>query len=186
MVRTISRRKRILILCEGNSERGYAVLLQRLADANGRSVHIEPLVIKAGNPLDLMNRAMAEIERIQNRNRSRLGHKYLMLDTDLLDNGQEHHQIMNRHAGNAGIKLVRQKVCFEAFLLRHFEGHRSDDPATSIDALERLRKVWPDYRKGASAMELAKRIGLADVRRAAECRLNADIVSLIDVIGLKS
>ncbi len=180
---TIPRRKLILVLCEGKSERGYAALLQRLADAKKVAVHIDSSVIKSGDPSVLVDRAIAEIELRKRRNGSIPEKRFLMLDTDLLGDEWKRQRI-NQRAKKEGIKLVRQQLCFEAFLLRHFEGHEDDDPATSAEALKRLQKVWPNYHKGASAADLAKMIGLEGVQRAAKCRLNKDIIGLLDAIGL--
>ena len=60
----VPRRKRFFIGCEGESEQGYAALLQRFADEVALIVHIVAKVMtKAGDPLAMAQRAVAEIKR---------------------------------------------------------------------------------------------------------------------------
>lgn len=181
----IARRKRVFIACEGESEQGYAALLQRLADDAGLFVHIDARVIpRAGDPLALAERAAATLARISNGPKPSFVEKFLQLDIDLIGQNPDRDARMTQVAGYAGLTLIRQKICFEAFLLRHFPGHEDDRPATSVDALNRVRGVWPEYKKGSPAQELAKRLNIDDVRRAARNRLNADFLVLLTVLGL--
>lgn len=55
----------------------------------------------------------------------------------------------------------------EALLLRHFPETEHLRPATSDLALEALRSIWPDYRKGMAATELRDRLDAVAVARAA-------------------
>ena len=67
----IPRRKRFFVGCEGESEQGYAALLQGFANETGLAIHIDAKVMpKAGDPLALVERAaaaMAQGERGVNR-----------------------------------------------------------------------------------------------------------------------
>ena len=55
----VPRRKRIFVGCEGESEQGYAALLQRFAEERGAAVHADAKVVpRAGNPLTLVSRAI--------------------------------------------------------------------------------------------------------------------------------
>ena len=183
--RRIRRRRRIFVGCEGVSERGYIVLLQQFADREGCAVHIEAKILTgAGDPLALAQRASAEISIGEQQPKQRYATRFLMFDTDRVgqnpDRDKEFRRLVNRNR----LIPVRQQVCFESLLLRHFDGHSNDRPATSSDSLRQLRKVWPEYRKGMLAADLAKQIGLGDVERAAKSERNRDLRELLAAIGL--
>ena len=183
--RRIRRRRRIFVGCEGSSERGYIVLLQRFANREGCAVHIEARNLSgAGDPLALAQRASAEISVGEQQPNRKCTSRFLMFDTDRVgqnpDRDDEFRRIVNRNR----LILIRQQVCFESLLLRHFDGHSNDRPATSSDAFRQLKKVWPEYRKGMLAADLAKQIDLGDVERAAKSAWNRDLRELLAAIGL--
>ena len=183
--REISRRKRFFVGCEGQSEQGYAKLIQRFADKEGLFVHIDAkLLAKAGDPLAMTKRAVAEIALAEQLPHPVYSHRFLLFDTDRLKQSPERDREMKKLASQNKLTLVRQDKCFESVLLRHFQGHETAHPMTSADALSRLEKIWPDYRKGVSAIELGKQIGLSDIRRAAKSSLNSDLATLLGVLGL--
>ncbi len=107
-----------------------------------------------------------------------------MFDTDRLGQKLDRDRELKKLANDNDLDLVRQDLCFESVLLRHFTGHENDSPATSSDALRRLQKKWPNYRKGMAAMELSKCIDQASVQRAARLPLNSDFRKLMVAIGL--
>jgi len=130
----IPRRTPILVFCEGRSEQGYAALLQRYADTDGKDVHIKASVIPSGDPLKRGKEAIAQIERMRTQGDSLPEHRFAMYDADVLVKDPDKRKSVDRDAARAGIQLIRQNVCFEPFLLRHFIGHENDDPATFVDA----------------------------------------------------
>lgn len=181
--RGIPRHKTFFVACEGESEDGYARLLQRFADGAGLRIQILAETIKktGGEPMRLIANARAIIEC--HRKRSSLVGRFLLLDADQVGS-PGHKRAAQNAAAAAELTLIWQDKCFEAMLLRHFNGYENDSPPTSKEALGRLRKVWPEYSKGMSAMDLHKRITLADVRRAAAGPLNADLAKLLRALGL--
>lgn len=151
----VKRRKRFFVGCEGESEQGYARLIQRFAEEE-LSVHIDAkLLNRAGDPLALTKRAVAEIAHAEQLPGSKYSHRFLLFDTDRLGLSQERGKRLAKLVLENNLVLVRQGICFEAVLPRHFEGHETAHPMTSADALRQLKKIWPDYQKGASAIELA-------------------------------
>jgi len=110
--------------------------------------------------------------------------RFLQLDTDLIGRNPARDQKMFNLAAGRGLTLIRQDICFESFLLRHFEGHEADRPADSEDALDRLRVIWPTYRKGVPAQELAQHVKLEDAQKAALNPLNPDFAVLFRTLGL--
>ena len=97
----------------------------------------------------------------------------VLLDADRLNQTCSRDAQMYALAQRAHVRLIWQEPCHEAFLLRHLEHCQALRPPTSIAAMEALRQRWPDYVKNTPAMQLAKRIGLQEIARAAsvECSL---------------
>ena len=183
----IRRRKRFFIGCEGESEQGYAALLQRLADDAGLHVHITATVMtRTGDPLAIAQKAVATIKREERGSKPAFVSRFLQFDTDVIGQNPDRDAEMTKIADAAGLVLIRQDRCFESFLLRHFPGHENDHPATSVEALRRLHDVWPEYHKGTAAQDLAKWIQLEDVQRAAQNRLNSDFAILLAAFGLNA
>ena len=181
----ILRRKRFFIGCEGDSEQGYAALLQMFANDAELSVHIVAKVMtKAGDPLAMAQRAIATIEQDERGPKPSFVDRFLLFDTDLLGQNRDRDEKMKHVVRDAGLTLIRQNVCFESFLLRHFIGHENDRPATTAEAQIRLRGVWPEYNKGTPGQDLAKQIDLRDVQRASKNHLNSDLAILLSAIGL--
>ena len=162
----IPRRKRFFVGCEGKSEQGYAMLLQRFADDQGLAVHIESKDLRrAGDPLALVEKAVAEIALGERKPKSEYKSRFLIFDTDRLGQCPARDLEMRRLAAKSRLTLVRQDLCFESVLLRHFTGHLDDNPATSNEAFHRLTKVLAGYQKSMSAIDLAKNILITIVRK---------------------
>ena len=183
----IPRRKRFFIGCEGESEQGYAALLQKFTDELGLAVHIVAKVMpRAGDPLAMAERAVATIAQEARGSKPAFVKRFLQFDTDIIGKNPVRDAKMATVTATNGLTLIRQDICFESFLLRHFDGHEADRPATSAEALGRVRGTWPDYRKGASAQELARFIRLEDAQRASSNPLNSDFAFLFETLGLNN
>ncbi len=181
----IARRRRFFVGCEGESEQGYAALLQRFANETRLAIHIDARALSnAGDPQSLVERAVAAIVQGERGARPPYVRRFLMFDTDQIGQNPNRDSRMLQIAQQNNLTLVRQDCCFEAFLLRHLQGYENDRPPDARVALNRLRGVWPQYRKGTPAQELAKRITLNDVQRAAANPLNADFAPFLDALGL--
>ena len=89
---------------------------------------------------------------------------------------------VNRAADDAGIRIIWQSPCHEAFLLRHFQGHERDAPITSSLALLALLRVWPGYKKAMSSLHLAKQIKVDNLRLSAS--VQPDFLELLKHIKL--
>jgi hypothetical protein len=179
--RIIERRARIFLGCEGESEQGYGVLLQRLSDAEGLKIHI---VVKnlqpAGEPLALAEKAALHFDK-ETRKAPLIG-KAILLDADRLveppDRGQRACELLQR----AGFITVWQRPDHEGLLLRHFAGHDHDDPARGR-SMAALQAVWPAYHKNMAAADLQRQLSLEHVKRAAG--VTQELMTLLRMIGLR-
>ncbi len=179
----IRQRKPIFIGCEGESERSYIALLGRFAEQEGLAVHLDSVLLKpgAGDPCGLIAlaaRKLAEKTRI----RGVQYHAHLVvLDRDLFGQVPDRDARCLQIAAGAGLRLIWQSPCHEALLLRHLEKCHSLRPPTTTLAEAKLLQRWPTYEKGMAAGQLAERLDLAAVRRAAA--VEPDLASLLHIIG---
>lgn len=181
----VKRRRRLFVGCEGESEQGYAALLQRFADDRAVAVHAEAKVIsRAGDPLAIVERAIQLAAQGERGAKPTYSARFIMLDTDLIGQNPNRDAQISALVAKHKFSLLNQNCCFEAFLLRHISGHDNDQPPTAQIAFTRLQAVWPQYRKGLPAQDLCRRIALEDVQRAANSPLNADFHSFLDALGL--
>jgi hypothetical protein len=167
--RVVPRRRRVFLGCEGDSERGYGTFLGQLLQIAGHHVHIHtvPLQPGGGDPMTLVEKA----RRLIVDNEAKHGSyeiRAVLLDADRLGQDQDRDARTTRIAGAARLRLIWQRPCHEALLLRHLDGCRDRQPLTSYLAIEELERRWPGYEKGLSAMRLAARIGAREVRQALE------------------
>ena len=183
--RKIPRRKRFFVGCEGESEQGYAALLQGFADDANLPVHLDSKVMsKAGDPLVLVESAVAAIALGERGAKPPYVGRFLLFDTDVLGQNPRRDERMLQVAQRNNLDLVRQDCCFEAFLLRHFDGHENDRPPSAAVALDRLTGAWPQYTKGTPAQELAIRLTIEDVQKAAANPLNDGFSPFLRALGI--
>jgi hypothetical protein len=156
-------RRPVFLGCEGKSEHSYGTLLGRLArETAGVDVYIEVKLLQpgAGSPLQLVRRAVQIYRQIEKR-RERFAIKAILLD----HGGPQIDQQAIVCAVNGGIDyLIWQDPDHEALLLRHLPGCQTLRPP--VGSMHILQHHWPEYQKGLSALQLANRIGLAEVLAA--------------------
>lgn len=179
--RTIERRARIFLGCEGESEQGYGAFLQRLADAKGLKVHVVAVNLQpAGDPMKLAQKAVMALDREVKRG-GPFAAQAVMFDTDLLadlrDKGREVKDILARK----GFITIWQRPDHEGFLLRHFDGHQRDDPPRGV-SMDALKTLWSGYHKNMSAAELQAKLGLEHVLRASG--VEPELNTLLKGLGL--
>lgn len=178
--RIIERRARIFLGCEGESEQGYGVLLQRFTASESLKIQIVIRNLQpAGDPLALAEKAVLIFDK-ENRKASLIG-KAILLDADRLaeppDRGRRASELLRRE----GFIAIWQKPDHEGLLLRHFDGHDHDDPARGR-SMAALQAVWPGYRKNMAAADLQRQLTLEHVTRAAG--VTPELMTLLRMIGL--
>jgi hypothetical protein len=168
--RTIPPRIPIFFGCEGESERGYGALLNRLIrDSTDLHLHIHTELLQpgAGDPLALLQRAIQKIDDLQ-RKRTAFAYKAVLLDKGRHDKNQEARRI----AAKGGIILIWQRPDHEGFLLRHLDGCQQHRPPAGA-SFKALRQHWPDYAKPQTQMQLAQRITLPHLKQV--CSVEPDL-----------
>jgi hypothetical protein len=179
--RRIPKRPRFYVGCEGQSEVSYIGLLRTLCETQNIRVTIEPDDLSSGDPL---SRVQEAIRRIKHKevDRESFRTRFLLLDGDQAEDNKQKAEQAIRLAEQHGIGLIWQQPCHEGFLLRHFAGHENDQPATAVLANIALKKVWPEYVKPMDKRDLARRLALAEIARAAKG--NAPLANFLRELGL--
>lgn len=180
---TITPRTPIFLGCEGESEQAYGQLLNDLLQAAGRPVHLEVVNLSpgAGDPVARLRRASLEIARRRQR-RSGFVRRAILMDSDQVENEPNRRQQAEQLAVELDIRIIWQEPCHEALLLRHLDGHGQDRPPTTPASAAALQAAWPQYRKPMTKILLARRIGPAELRRAAA--VEPGLAQFLQAIGL--
>ena len=162
----ILQRRRFFVACEGESEVGYAALLQQLAKDSGLSVHLDIRRCHGGDPLAIIETAVSEL-KLRSRQRGAFMGQAIFLDTDRRDDVPDRTARADRLIRQHCFRAIWSQPAFEILLLKHLDGCEQLQPATSALALQQLRDRWQGYRKGMTANDLRARLDRAAVERAA-------------------
>lgn len=180
----IPQRIPFFIGCEGESEQSYVRLIANLAAAEDIHIHLEAVLLRpgGGDPCaltELAERKYAE----KKRSRGAFRAQFILLDDDRVGQNPARDQRARTIANQAELRFIWQSSCHEALLLRHLDGCATLRPVTTSLAEAALRQRWPDYEKGMSAVDLAKRIDAAAVRRAAD--VEPELAAFLEAIGFE-
>jgi hypothetical protein len=120
----IPQRRRIFLGCEGESERGYGALIGRLLESQRRDVHLHVVLLKpgGGDPLALMEQARKRILEGERKSESPYVHRAVLIDGDRLGQAPLRDGQIAPIAQAARIRVIWQRPCHEALLLRHLDG----------------------------------------------------------------
>jgi hypothetical protein len=177
----IPQRKPIFIGCEGESEQGYAGFLQDLIHEADLHIHLNIELLKAGDPLSRVELSVKKLAQLR-RTRGNFPDRFVFLDTDQLALSVNRANRARQLAAENDIRIIWQEPCFEAALLRHFEGRTTHRPPTSQVTQIAVQQVWPGYQKPMNRAELARKIDRQAVTRAAG--VENDLMALLRCIGL--
>ncbi|PSS64480.1 hypothetical protein C6558_13425 [Ensifer sp. NM-2] len=179
----IMLRRPIYIGCEGASEVGYASLLQDLIREANLAVHlqIDEFGPGTGDPLSRIQMAVLRLKRLE-KTRTAFDERFALLDSDQAEQDPERARLARKLAADHDIVIVWQRPCFEAVILRHLMGKTANRPPDSAAAIRALEKEWPEYRKPMSRADLARRLDLDGVLRAAS--VEAELRDLLRSVGL--
>jgi hypothetical protein len=179
---SVPPRLRIFFGCEGESERGYAAFLGEILQSNGCHVHLDAVLLTGGDPLALVELARRRI--IENeRNRGRYAIRAVLLDADRLGQTPARDARIEPIVAAANLRLIWQRPCHEALLLRHLDGCRDRKPANAALAEQELTRHWPDYEKGMSARRLAVRLSARELRQALD--VERDLAAFLTDLGFR-
>jgi hypothetical protein len=179
----IQQRTRIYLGCEGPSEQSYGKRLGEIAEAAGLHLYFDNDVLQpgGGDPLALVELAIRRI-KVKEAKRTSFAHRAILLDRDKWGIKPERDTQIEPLARRNRLHLIWQEPCHEGFLLRHLERHEAARPITSDLASQALKRIWAEYHKPMAAMQLASKIDLEAVRRAAS--VDAALAAFLDQFRL--
>jgi hypothetical protein len=179
----VPRRLRIFFGCEGESERSYGAFLGQELQISGCHVHLDAVLLKtAGDPLALVELARRRVVENERR-RGRYAFRAVLLDADRIGQTPVRDARIEPIATAARLRLIWQRPCHEALLLRHLDGCRNRQPPTSALAEQELKRHWPEYEKGQSAVRLRARLGARELRQVLE--VEHDLASFLSDLGFR-
>ena len=174
------KRRRILIAGEGQSEGSLVAWLQKLCDQEERRVHIEFKDSGGGDSLEVVRLAI-RARRKYAHTRRRCNECLALLDSDRLTEDTKRQRDAIAHAKQNSVHAILIQPNLEGLLIRLHKGQESRQvPAEAVT--RELNKLWAEYRKPATAMELATRFVLNDLIRTA--RHDDAIQELLQLIGV--
>lgn len=179
----IAQRRPVYIGCEGASEASYARFLEDLVRKAGLPVHlvVDELAPGAGDPLARVEMAINRLTHLR-RTRTSPADRFLLLDHDQVALDRNRAQKAQRLAADKKIIIIWQDPCFEAVLLRHLDGRTGHRPPDTLSTERALVRDWPEYKKPMTRTDLAKRLNLQAVLRAAS--VEPGLETLLRCIGL--
>lgn len=179
----IPQRRPVYIGCEGASEVSYAGFLQDLLRVAELPVHlvVAELGSGAGDPLARIEMAVRRLARLR-LTRTAPAERFVLLDFDQAERNPQRADQAQRVAADNDVVIVWQRPCFEAVLLRHLQGLAGHRPIDTPRAQWALVREWPEYEKPMTRADLARRLDLAAVLRAAA--VEPDLAALLTCLGL--
>lgn len=177
----VPQRQRVFIGCEGESERCYVALLQKLLGDMAR-FQLVPEVLNGGDPLALVEAAQKMLRRERGFARDPFVGKFLILDSDLQGRSPDRDRACLSFADDLGITLIWQRPCHEALLLRHLAGFEQRLPPTTRESEDQLRAHWPQYVKNFGRDRLGERIDVDALIRVRS--FEPELTELLVLIGL--
>lgn len=180
---SIPLRRPVFVGCEGESESGYAGLLQDLIREANVPVHllIADLGIGAGDPFSRVEMAVRKLEQLR-RTRTAPAERFILLDSDQTESDRNRTAAARNLAAQYDVQIVWQRPCFEAVILRHLPRCATRRPPNSPEAERALRREWADYEKPMARADLAKKIGLTSILQAAD--VEPELNAMLRCIGL--
>lgn len=130
-------RARIFVGCEGESENGYSAYLANLARDRQLPIAVDLYVIKEGDPLSRVKRAIERI-RQQEEKRGPYQAKYALLDADQRDREPAKAEQATALALQGGMTIIWQEPDHEGLLLSHFARKEKHRPATNTESMRAL------------------------------------------------
>lgn len=176
----IEPRRVVFVGCEGKSEQAFARFLECCCDEEGLHLHLHVRSMDGGDSLSVVEAAGRYLAK--RRWTRDVDARLVLLDRDRMEDDRRAGRDAERAARNHGLEVIVQAPNLEGVLLRLHSGQERRTVAAR-EALAKLRKIWPEYRKPPSADSLIKRFALSDLWRAA--RHDDQLRRLLDVLGLR-
>ena len=176
---TVKPRRPVFLGVEGKSEQAFVRFLQHLCDKHGRNLSLICAKGTGGDTVTIVREAHRSL--MKRRGRIQYRQRLVLLDRDRVDADRKVGLDAEAIASELGFEIIYQDPNLEGLLTRLHVGFEQKSVARGTEG-ERLRKLWPEYRKPPTARQLIRQFGLDDLRRAAQ--YDKGLRRLLDVIDL--
>jgi hypothetical protein len=167
---TIRPNKRILILCEGETEYFYAKALQStLPRDKQRGLSIDTFINKPNDPKSLAQEAKKRVISAR-RERNAYSEVWVFFDNDNWPQLNDAFEIIRKEQ----FRYAYCSICFEHWFILHFE-FCGRTFANGDQAITYLKRLWPEYHKTKlKHFEILKESLPEAMQRAKTIRKNSD------------
>ena len=174
------KRKPIFCAVEGEGEQSFIKFLQIFSDETGLHVQLDCKPLGGGGYSSMLNTAVHSRNR---KGRHNVKDAILLVDADRAERDDNWTiEKLRSEASKAKFTLCLQQPNLEGLLLRLVSNADLRPPAAN--ALQQLRKNWPDYQKPVDAQTLKSKIKMDDLLRVA--KVDSDLRKLLSIVGLTS
>lgn len=176
----VERRRVILIIVEGKSDRAFVQFLSRVCEDEGLHLHLDVKPATGGDSRKVVDYARRRLKR--HPDPRSISRRYVLLDSDRIEQDERAGRDALTLAAKWNLEVALISPNLEGLLVRLHRGHESRVIAAN-DAAGELQRLWPEYGKGwLTADRLKRRFGLSDLRRAA--RHDLELQKLLGGLGL--
>ena len=175
----VERRRPIFIAVEGQSDRAFIRFLGMCCEEKGLHLHPDVRPADGGDSVKVVQFAVNRLSKLPER--SSYSERLVLLDQDRIERDIKAGRDAQAMAARHNLEIILQSPNLEGLLLRMHKGHEQRN-VRGQDALNELRKVWPEYNKSLPAERYAQRFKVADLLRAA--RHDGHLQRLLHIFGL--
>ena len=174
--RPIERRRVVFIGVEGLSDLAFARFLGKCCERKGLRLHVDVKAANGGDSVAVVEAAVRNASR-----HSKHSQKLVLLDQDRIERDRRAGRDAQAIAAASRLEIVLQKPNLEGLLLR-LHPDRERRQVLPQQAMNELKRVWPEYDKPPTAVQLDQRFDLNAVLRAAGH--DEHLRRLLEVLGL--
>ena len=170
-------RQDIFIGVEGVSDRAFVTFLQNCCDEKGLHLHLNVGLGYGGDSVVVVEEAARYLNR--HPGRRDISDRLVLLDSDRIRQDKQAGRDAQSVASKENLELIFLHPNLEGLLLRLHEGYESRRIVNNAES--ELRKVWPEYNKQLTAVQLRQRFVLSDLQRAAQ--YDNELKRLLEILG---
>ena len=178
--RQIKNRRRIFVGVEGKSEKSFVAWIQNLCDEAELRVHLDIWVAGGGDTKNILNLSIKRMNRLK-EDKGNFDAALILIDHDRLENDLATDQDLAALIKSKDIEIIWQKPNLEGVLFRLHEGNENRI-VTATDAKGKLIKLWPDYSKKVTVVDIEKRFSVHDLKRAP--KFDKQLQNIVSILNL--
>lgn len=177
--KVIKKRRRVFVACEGQCEQAFIRWIQYLADQSQLHIHLDTHILNGGGYRGMLKTAMGYRAKGIAKGGGYAA-AYIALDADRSEGDDWDEAELKKQVTLSKLRIIFQRPNLEGVILRLFNGRENGHlDKTSTNAV--LLRVWPEYEKNFSALDLQKKFTQDDLFRMA--RHDPDLLAFLRYLG---